>query len=781
MLSGSLRPGERIAKVSSTVWERTRAAVPGAVIWSTVLVCLIALTVARSTVTADWVNALDALPAIALAAALLMGVLAVLPVPTWAALGIGFVAGPIVTALVTWPAIHAAHPLDVLSLGLVGVWLGRINDGSAGNDPTFFLFLITWLIWVSGGWLSWCVLRWRQPMLGLAPGAGAFATNVLNYPTDQNGYTLVFLILTLALLLWTNYTTSIANAARARVKLTGDARWDFWESGLVAMAALIVLGIMLPPMSTMDRTVQMESSAFTGWAQLQERLNHPSGLGQGQGSLTGSTGFSTEVPLGGALQRTRDVVFTYKVSGDYAGPRYFRGVDETLTSVGEWRYPVLVQFKDHITKGQVPLYSEDYQKLALAAFNINMILPPAGNLDILFYPGQLYQVDRETVATEVFQPADVSRSRLVTIDRLSNFSPPVATGTYNVTVEYSTATDAELIAAGTDYPSWLAPYSQLPATNYRSADVLKRIHDLAVQVTKGATTPYQQAVAIETYLRNNYTYTLTPPPTPNGVDPLAFFLFDSKQGFCEFFASAMGDMLRSIGVPTRLVNGFGAGAFDSSLNRYVVRGQDAHTWVESYFPGFGWIPFEPTADGTYFPIPRGTQNQNLCLRDNNCAVPPGAVGQVLPGTRPESGGPGVEQGVPSSTSSNFKLRMPDATTLTRIAGVGIALLLLLLVAGARYLRPRTVAAVWKRTLVLARLAGATQGEGETPHELGRRLASTFPEASEPLRSLTDGFVVAAYAPADLASSARAAVMEAWSALRPLLMRRVFDRFRPGGA
>jgi hypothetical protein len=217
MLSGSLRPGERIATVSSTVWERTRAAVPGAVIWSTVLVCLIAFTVARSTVTANWVNALDGLPAIALGATLLMGVLAVLPVPTWAALGIGFVAGPIVTAVATWPAIHAAHPLDVMGLGLVGVWLGRINDGSAGNDPTFFLFLITWLIWVSGGWLSWCVLRWRQPMLGLAPGAGAFATNVLNYPTDQNGYTLVFLILTLALLLWTNYTTSIANAARARV------------------------------------------------------------------------------------------------------------------------------------------------------------------------------------------------------------------------------------------------------------------------------------------------------------------------------------------------------------------------------------------------------------------------------------------------------------------------------------------------------------------------------------------------------------------------------------
>src|SRR5206468_1706864 len=91
-------------------------------------------------------------------------------------------------------------------------------------DPSFYLVLICLLMWITGAWLSWCVLRWRKPMLGLIPGAAAFATNVLNVPQDQNGYTLAMLVLTLALLLWTNYTASIANAQRANVKLTGDAR-----------------------------------------------------------------------------------------------------------------------------------------------------------------------------------------------------------------------------------------------------------------------------------------------------------------------------------------------------------------------------------------------------------------------------------------------------------------------------------------------------------------------------------------------------------------------------
>jgi len=121
--------------------------------------------------------------------------------------------------------------------------------------------------------------------------------------------------------------------------------------------------------------------------------------------------------------------------------------------------------------------------------------------------------------------------------------------------------------------------------------------------------------------------------------------------------------------------------------------------------------------------------------------------------------------------------MPDAGTLTKIIGIVLAVLLVLFAAAARYLRPRSVMMVWKRTLVLARLAGAERRTGETPHELGRRLAQTFPEASGPVRSLADGFVVSAYAPPDLAGKARTSVMEAWTALRPILLRRVAARLR----
>ncbi len=785
-------PRVRIQLGGELILGRARESLGGGLVWSAILVLLLTLAIARSTAAAGWVGGIDVITPIALAGAVLVGVLALLPIPWPAGIGTGLALAPVVAWNGAATAIHLAHPLDGDIAGPAGVsmhpltvWWSRIADGSAGTDPSFYLFLICVLMWVTGGWLSWCVLRWRKPMLGLIPGAAAFATNLLNdiVPGDQNGYTLSVLVLTLALLLWSNYTGSIVSADRAHVKLTGDAKWDFWESGLVAMAALIVLGIMLPPLSTVDRTADAQSSLFTSWAVLQQRLSHPGIFTSNGSGITGTTGFSTDVPLDGALTRTRDTVFTYTVVGTYAGPRYFRGVDVTVTDAGRWRYAGLSGINVPVHKDQAPTYGEDYQALAEAGFDIRMLRPPIGNANILFYPDELVWVDRESSASQVPLKVDTF-GQLMSIDRLSTLSPPTSSGSYKVAVQYSTATEAQLRAAGTSYPDWVQQFATLPST-YRSPAVLARIHALAQSIVNqaGAVTPYDQATAIEVYLRGNFTYTLTPPRTPAGRDPIDYFLFDSKKGYCEFFASAMGDMLRSLGIPTRLVNGFGPGQFDQASHSWVVLGDDAHTWVESYFPTFGWMPFEPTpASGGYTQITRGTSGENLCVRDNGCALSAGGstaggVGLVGPG-HPDAkqGGGSLPGGV-----SSFALHIPDASILTKVVAILLAIVLLLLAAVTRYLRPRTVMTVWKRTLSLASLAGAEPRPGETPLELGRRLQRTFPEAAEPVGALTTSFVVAAYAPPDEASTTRASVMEAWSALRPLMLRRVFARFRPNRA
>ena len=785
MRSASASTGFGLALWPGRVWKQTRASMTGATAWTTVLILLLTLMIAKSTATAAWVPGIDVVVLVALAGALLMGLLAVLPMPWPAGLVAGLVPGPVVAAYAAWPQIHALHPGDALSAGLAKVWWARLLTGSAAGDPagyalsgdgSFYLFLICLLMWVTGAWLSWCVLRWRRPLLGLVPGATAFATNLLN-TTNQNGYTLVILVLTLALLLWTNYTASVANVTRARVKLTGDARWDFWESGLVAMAGLIALAILLPPISTEDRTTSMQASAFSSWAALQERLNN--GFSARSGTGIGLTGFSTEVSLGGSLKKSHQKVFTYNWSGD-SGPRYFRGVNITQTSNGLWRYVATPQNLTQVRSDSVPNYAEHYQELALTKYSINMLSPPPGvNSDILFYPGIFYKTDRSSM---IHQVALVSDPEVMTVDRLSSLFPPVSNGPYAMTSEYSIATLEQLQQAGTDYPKWLAPYSSLPPSGYRDPIALQAIRQLAVDIVTQAKalTPYDKAKAIEAYLRSNYTYKLDPPRRPQDQDPIGYFLFGSKQGYCEFFATAMGDLLRSLDIPTRLVNGFGPGLPDVTTHSWIVRGEDAHTWVETYFPKYGWIQFEPTPDNVNFPIQPGPPSSHPCVTENQCNNNPVGGGVSDPSPQPTSSpvvkppGPG---NTPGGSNQGFTFRMPDAWTLTRIVGILVAIVLLVFAVAARYLRPRSVTLVWKRMLTLAHLAGAERRPGETPLELGRRLASRFPEASGPVRSLAEGFVVSAYAPPDLAPSARDAVLEAWAALRPLLLRRLASRLR----
>ncbi|MBO0686014.1 MAG: hypothetical protein J2P45_22940, partial [Candidatus Dormibacteraeota bacterium] len=306
--------------------QRLRLTATRSTLVSAVLVLLLVLVVANSTVTAGWVSNSDSVTKVALVAATIMGLLAVVEVVPWsAAVVFGLVVAPIAAYLGAATALHQFHPEDPANpFQLIGIWAGRVFSGQAGSDTSFYLYLLCLLFWVVGGWLAWCTIRWRQPLLGVVPGAVAFATNVLNFPTDQNAYVLAFLVLTLALLLWNSYQRSVEVANRRRVRLSADARFDFWESGAVVAVAVVIVGIFMPPLSSSDRTVDFESGTFRGWAQLQQQLNHPVPFGAGP-SQGPSVGFSSDVRLGGPQHKTGGIVFTYnRASGSGPASPYFR-------------------------------------------------------------------------------------------------------------------------------------------------------------------------------------------------------------------------------------------------------------------------------------------------------------------------------------------------------------------------------------------------------------------------------------------------------------------------
>src|SRR3954471_12860803 len=123
-----------------------------------------------------------------------------------------------------------------------------------------------------------------------------------------------------------------------------------------------------------------------------------------------------------------------------------------------------------------------------------------------------------------------------------------------------------------------------------------RIRPLTEKIVVNAKTPYDRAIAIETYLRTHYGYTLQL-ASAKPADPISDFLFIRRRGHCEYFSSAMSIMLRTIGIPSRVVNGFAGGEFNDITSQYVIRASDAHSWVEAYIPGEGWLTFDPTPAG----------------------------------------------------------------------------------------------------------------------------------------------------------------------------------------
>jgi protein-glutamine gamma-glutamyltransferase len=160
---------------------------------------------------------------------------------------------------------------------------------------------------------------------------------------------------------------------------------------------------------------------------------------------------------------------------------------------------------------------------------------------------------------------------------------------YSVVSDVPDASPALLRAAPRSWPrDVLTRDTQLPAS------LPRRVGELARTIVAGQATEYDEVMAVQRWLREHTRYNLDIPPDPPGVDPIDEFLFVRRQGFCEHIATSMALLLREVGIPTRLVTGFGPGERNPLTGYFDVRERDAHAWVEVLYPGVGWVPYDPT-------------------------------------------------------------------------------------------------------------------------------------------------------------------------------------------
>src|SRR3984893_3257679 len=229
-----------------SAWSSFRERLSFAEAPTVVLVLLLTLVTTQSTIIIAWVNHSEVFPPVALLAVLVMSALALARfIPTAVALGLGAACPGLVPWYFNAAALHAAHPSSPFGVPAPDTWLSSITGSTQTVDSSLFLFLGCAIFWLVGGWLAWCSLRWRKPIMGIFPGAAVFATNVLNSKDEQNANTLYFLLLTIALLLWANYRSSLLAAVKSGLRLSSDSRWDFWETGVGAPAGVLPLAIFV--------------------------------------------------------------------------------------------------------------------------------------------------------------------------------------------------------------------------------------------------------------------------------------------------------------------------------------------------------------------------------------------------------------------------------------------------------------------------------------------------------------------------------------------------------
>ena len=339
------------------------------------------------------------------------------------------------------------------------------------------------------------------------------------------------------------------------------------------------------------------------------------------------------------------------------------------------------------------------------------------------------------------------------------------------------------------------------------------VEEPANQITQqaNAQTPYDQARAIERWLRTNIQYNESIPNPPAGQDPIDWFLFEQQEGYCTYYASAMVMMLRAQGIPARMAAGFAAGTWDPEQNAYLVRERDAHTWVEAYFPGYGWIEFEPTADEA--PIEREGDAVPQALLPTVTPVPsptppPTATPTAIPPTE-ESGAaatPTAQGAVPVVPATATPTPTPTATPpptpeITRVDSdegtdvvrtilltLGIMLLVVLalvtvIVFAIWYVEYRglyglnPIQKAYARLGIYGRWLGLRFPESSTPDERRRYLVGELPDGEQQINVITRTYIRDRYADAPKkGDQAEKAAADAWKQARTAFLRRKLNRF-----
>jgi transglutaminase-like putative cysteine protease len=617
----------------------------------------------------------------------------------------------------------------------LGDWVVVVSGGVPAFDPVAAALLWSGVLWMVAAWAAWGVRRRAQAFESVIPGIALAATMLAYTGGDTH-----FLVLPLGALLL--LMALIGHGARERrwtlagIGTAEDLHIDLMVTAVPLSVILVIVAVTAPSLSIRQivRFAQDRMREPIGDAnRLPDSLGLiPQAAQESVFDTVRAPGLPRRHLIGAGQELSKQMVMAIKTD-DVSETRYY------------WRSSTYDRYNGRgwFTGDTEIVEYEAGEPIAVRlAFQRRVIqeVQPLGNLS-----GLLYATGILVTADHDFRVAWRSPEDAFSVNMHDEGT------TYRAESLVPALGENQLRAAGSNYPEWVrARYLHLPD------DVPVRVLILARDLTATAPTPYDRARVIEGYLRA-FPYTLDLPPPPPNRDTVDYFLFDLKRGYCDYYATAMVVLARAAGLPARLVVGYAPGTYDATAARYIVTEADAHSWVEVYFPGYGWVEFEPTTSRA--PV-------------------------ELPTEAPQIETPAPESGL----SATIAARQDRFVWLLAIPGV-LALLGSGIAIGLRAddwrlhrLSPESaIDSVYRRLCSYTRRLGLAAHASHTPNEVAalfterfsalarkERARATLSLANREVCDLTDLYVQSCYSPRAPDVAARQQAIRTWQRLRQRL-------------
>jgi transglutaminase-like putative cysteine protease len=592
---------------------------------SAVLVILLLLTASGRLVTTRWTDGLVAtmdfvilgtILGMALGRSLYHPILAILTSIAYGVLIIPWRLGSLLIHGISW------QERVISMVGRINSIVRQIVNQTDVTDSFLFIVLMSCLFWIISVNAGYVLTRYANAWRIVIP-AGLTAIVIHYYHNCpvvnlrqcvnidvRNGSSIiaVYMLISLLLIARIYYIRQTHNWHQRHTFIHSDVGFDLMRVTVVAVVVLMALSWTAPafgnkvfdeegPLKSLNRTFHTASQFFSHVF----------------ASLRFSVGPSTEFfSKGLALGRGSEISYNMvlqvnapkpsETGGDYYWQA--RVYDQYANGVWTSDYPITKA----VEAQEAIMSSAAIQGRSMTSYDFYAYK----NLGLLFYPAQVVSASRPVIVHLS------SVTDLVPDVSMLELEKQLYSGErYQVRSSSSAFTERELRDAGVNYPNWvLEQYIQLPP------EITPRTRALAKDITEGLTNPYDISQAITIYLRENITYTRVIAPLPADQEVMDWFLFDLKQGFCHYYASAEVILLRSLGIPARMVVGYAQGdvvvqaetpGLPQELRSaygpqtYQVREKDAHAWPQVYFPDFGWIEFEPTSSIRQISRPTGEE------------------------------------------------------------------------------------------------------------------------------------------------------------------------------